>query len=159
MALFGGAWWIRGGAAARPDAMVLGLEAIGLGLLGAGGYVNGTLVSRNLIGVDHRYAQAGKWREETIDARKDQPVTVAKEDELKVDQMMLLRVGDKRIVLARTEKGLRRVRRPLHAQGRIAGGRCHDMRHGSMPVARFPVRRLDRQGQGGPAKRRSLCIG
>jgi hypothetical protein len=40
-----------------------------------------------------------------IDARKDQPVTVAKQDELQVDQMKLLRVGHKRIVLARTEKG------------------------------------------------------
>jgi uncharacterized membrane protein len=58
VALFGAAWWIRGGAATRPDAIVLGLEVLGLGLLGAGGYMGGTLVKRNLIGVDHRYAQA-----------------------------------------------------------------------------------------------------
>jgi hypothetical protein len=47
--------------------------------------MGGTLVTRNLIGVDHRYAQAGKWREETIDPRKGHAVTVAKRDELQVD--------------------------------------------------------------------------
>ena len=102
---------------------MLGLEVLGLGLLGAGGYMGGTLVTRNLIGVDHRYAQAGKWREETIDARKDQPVTVAKRDELQVDQMKLLRVGDKRIVLARTEKGYVAFDdRCTHKGGSLAGG-------------------------------------
>ena len=111
VALFAIAWWIRGGAATRPDVMVLGLEAVGLGLLGAGGYMGGTLVTRNLIGVDHRYAQAGKWREDG--------------------------------------KGLRRVRRPLHAQRRLAGWRRDGVRHGSMSVARLSIRRLDRQGQGG----------
>lgn len=82
VALFGAACWMRGGAATRPDAIVLGLEVLDLGLLGGGGYMGGTSVKRNLIGVDHRYAQAGKWREEVIDARKDEAVTVAKRDEL-----------------------------------------------------------------------------
>jgi uncharacterized membrane protein len=58
--LFAVAWWIRDGAANRPDLLVLGLEGLGLGLLGAGGYMGGTLVTRNMIGVDHRYAEAGK---------------------------------------------------------------------------------------------------
>ena len=85
--------------------------------------MGGTLVTRNLIGVDHRYAQAGKWHEETIDARKDQPVTVAKRDELKVDQMKLLRVGGKRVVLARTEKGYVAFDdRCTHRGGSLAGG-------------------------------------
>ena len=101
--LFAVAWWFRGAAMARPDALVLGLEAIGLGFLGVGAYMGGTLVTRNLIGVDHRYAQAGKWREETIDAHAKQPVLIARSDELKVDQMKLLRVGDLRIVVARTK--------------------------------------------------------
>ena len=43
VALFGIAWWARGGAATRPDVMVLGLEMLGLGLLGAGGYMGGTV--------------------------------------------------------------------------------------------------------------------
>jgi nitrite reductase/ring-hydroxylating ferredoxin subunit len=123
VALFGTSWWIRGSAATRPDAIVLGLEVIGLGLLGAGRYMGGTLVTRNLIGVDHRYAQAGTWREELIEARKDEAVTVAKRDELQVDQMKLLRVGHKRIVLARTEKGYVAFDdRCTHKGGSLAGG-------------------------------------
>lgn len=123
VALFAVAWWMRGSAATRPDAVVLGLEAIGLGLLGAGGYMGGTLVTRNLIGVDHRYAQAGRWRDETVDSRPNQAVTVARRDELKVDQMKLLRVGGKRIVLARTENGYVAFDdRCTHKGGSLAGG-------------------------------------
>ena len=123
VALFAAAWWIRGGAATRPAPMVLGLEVVGLGLLGAGGFMGGTLVTRNVIGVDHRYAQAGKWREETIDWRKGQAVTVAQRDELRVDQMKLLRAGDRRIVLARTETGyLAFDDRCTHRGGSLAGG-------------------------------------
>ena len=122
VALFATSWWLRGSAATRPDAIVLGLEVIGLGLLGAGGYLGGTLVTRNLIGVDHRYARAGKWCEETIDERGE-TVTVAKRDELQVDQMKLLRVGDKRIVLARTESGYVAFDdRCTHRGGSLAGG-------------------------------------
>jgi hypothetical protein len=47
---------------------VLTLEGLALVLLATGGYLGGTLVTRNLIGVDHRYARAGKWRELTVDA-------------------------------------------------------------------------------------------
>ncbi|MDO8678421.1 MAG: Rieske 2Fe-2S domain-containing protein [Acidobacteriota bacterium] len=123
VALFGVASWLRGGPSLRPDVTVLGLEVIGLGLLGAGGYMGGTLVTRNLIGIDHRYAQAGKWREQTIEARADQAVTVAKRDELQVDQMKLLRVGNKRIVLARTEQGYVAFDdRCSHRGGSLAGG-------------------------------------
>ncbi len=123
VALFAAAWWTRGGAAVRPDGIMLGLEAVGLGLLGAGGYLGGTLVTRNLIGVDHRYARAGKWSEATIEARKGEAVTVAKRDELDVDQMKLLRVGDKRIVLGRTEKGYVAFDdRCTHNGGSLAGG-------------------------------------
>ena len=123
VALFSAAWWIRGGAATPPGGIVLGLEVIGLGLLGAGGYMGGTLVTRNLIGVDHRYAQAGQWRQETINARKDDAVTVARRDELQVDQMKLLLVGDKRIVLARTDEGYVAFDdRCTHRGGSLAGG-------------------------------------
>jgi nitrite reductase/ring-hydroxylating ferredoxin subunit/uncharacterized membrane protein len=123
VALFVAAWWIRGGATTRPGAIVLGLEVIGLGLLGAGGYMGGTLITRNLIGIDHRYAQAGKWREETIEARPGQAVKVATRDELQRDQMKLLRVGDKRIVLARTEQGYVAFDdRCTHRGGSLAGG-------------------------------------
>src|SRR5829696_5827653 len=78
---------IRGGADARPDWIVLILEVLGLAILGFGGYLGGTLVTRNLISVDHRYARAGKWKEETIDSKTGEPMVVANEDELEVDQM------------------------------------------------------------------------
>ena len=57
--VFTAAWWIRGGSAAQPGLLVLALEVLGTGVLGFGGYLGGTLVTRNLISVDHRYAQAG----------------------------------------------------------------------------------------------------
>jgi nitrite reductase/ring-hydroxylating ferredoxin subunit/uncharacterized membrane protein len=123
VALFAVAWWIRGGATTRPDVTVLGIEAIALTLLGTGGYMGGTLVTRNLIGVDHRYAQAGRWREATINAQPNRAIAVAMHDELKVDQMKLLRIGDKRIVLARTEQGYVAFDdRCTHKGGSLAGG-------------------------------------
>jgi uncharacterized membrane protein/nitrite reductase/ring-hydroxylating ferredoxin subunit len=124
VALFAAAWWMRPSASARPDAVVLTLEAIGLGLLGSGAYMGGTLVTRNCIGVDHRYAQAGRWRDETIEPPvSGEPVIVATRDELKVDQMKLLRIGARRIVLARTANGYVAFDdRCTHKGGSLAGG-------------------------------------
>jgi nitrite reductase/ring-hydroxylating ferredoxin subunit len=62
-------------------------------------------VNRNQIGVDHRYAGAGKWRETRVEAEPGKPVVVATADELQVNQMKLLRVNGHRIVLARIEEG------------------------------------------------------
>ena len=123
VALVAVAWSIRGGTDTRPDIAVLALEGVGLLLLGAGGYMGGTLVSRNLIGVEHRYARAGRWRDEAVEARPNQSVVVATRDELEVDQMKLLRVGDKRIALARTVKGYVAFDdRCTHRGGSLAGG-------------------------------------
>jgi len=101
--MFAVALGIRGFSYGRPSAWVLLPDAIGAGLLGIGGYLGGTLVYRNFIGPDHRYAGSGKWREREAEAGR--PVRVADGNELKVDQMMLVRVGEKRVVLARTEQG------------------------------------------------------
>jgi uncharacterized membrane protein/nitrite reductase/ring-hydroxylating ferredoxin subunit len=123
VALFAAAWLIRGDAAASPQLAVLGLEAAGLALVSVGGYMGGTLVTRNLISVDHRYANAGKWREQNVASQQGGPVTVAQRDELKTDQMKLLRVGSKRIVLARTEQGYVAFDdRCTHRGGSLAGG-------------------------------------
>jgi nitrite reductase/ring-hydroxylating ferredoxin subunit/uncharacterized membrane protein len=125
VALFAVAWWIRGSPTAAPQGVVLAVEALGLAVLGAGGYLGGTLVTRNLIGVDHRYAAAGRWRDETIDLREGNKggVTVATRDELKVDQMKLLRIAGKRIVLARTAEGYVAFDdRCSHKGGSLAGG-------------------------------------
>lgn len=106
-----------------PNTFVLALEFGALVLLTAGGWMGGVLVNRNQIGVDHRYAGAGKWKDETIEARATAPIVVAKVDELKVDQMKLLRVGGQRIVLARSEKGYVAFDdRCPHRGGSLAGG-------------------------------------
>ena len=102
--LFAIAWAIRGDAGTMPGTTILVLEAIGLVLLTSGGWMGGVLVNRNQIGVDHRYAQAGQWKEESIHPT-DEPLVVARSDELKVNQMKLLHLNGRRLVLARTEQG------------------------------------------------------
>src|SRR5204863_410229 len=55
---------------------------------------------------DHRYAEAGKWERQTLPpAPESAAIDVGPEDQLQVDQMRLLRVGDRRLVLARTDQG------------------------------------------------------
>jgi nitrite reductase/ring-hydroxylating ferredoxin subunit/uncharacterized membrane protein len=85
--------------------LVIAADLAGAAMLAAGSWMGGTLVTRNQISVDHRYADAGKWREATLDARPGQPVRVGAADELQVDQLKLLHIGDRRIVLGRTEDG------------------------------------------------------
>jgi uncharacterized membrane protein/nitrite reductase/ring-hydroxylating ferredoxin subunit len=121
--LFVFAWVMRGPAEAMPGDAVLALEGIGVMLLTAGGWMGGVLVNRNQIGVDHRYAQAGKWKEEHIRVSADQPVEVAKADELEVNQMKLLRLNGRRVVLGRTEEGYVAFDdRCTHRGGSLAGG-------------------------------------
>jgi nitrite reductase/ring-hydroxylating ferredoxin subunit/uncharacterized membrane protein len=105
VALFALAWWLRGDVSAAPGPVLLGIEAIAVGLLTAGAWMGGTLVNRNQIGVDHRYAGAGKWKEATLEAQPSEPIVVARTDELEVDQMKLVHVDGRRIVLGRTEEG------------------------------------------------------
>ena len=123
VALFAAAWAIRGDVQLRPDTMVIVLEGIALGLLTIGGWMGGVLVSRNQISVDHRYAQAGTWKEEKVQAKSGQPVVVARPDELKVNQMKLLHLDGRRLVLARTEEGYVAFDdRCTHRGGSLAGG-------------------------------------
>jgi nitrite reductase/ring-hydroxylating ferredoxin subunit len=85
--------------------------------------MGGVLAFRNQIGVDHRYAEAGKWSESRIARPPQGLVTVAREDELEVDQMKLLHLGDQRIVLARTENGWAAFSDSCtHRGGSLAGG-------------------------------------
>ena len=105
VALIAVAWFIRRGDVGGHGAAVLVLEAAGVILLSSGSWLGGTLVSRNQIGVDHRYAGAGRWREDRIPERNGTPVAVAMADDLQPDQMMLVHVGGQRIVLGRTTDG------------------------------------------------------
>jgi nitrite reductase/ring-hydroxylating ferredoxin subunit/uncharacterized membrane protein len=121
--LFAAAWAVRGESAALPDLTVLALEGIGVALLTAGGWMGGVLVNRNQIGVDHRYARAGKWKEETIRLQSGQPVVLARADELQVDQMKLVHLDGRRIVLAHTQAGyIAFDDRCTHKGGSLAGG-------------------------------------
>jgi nitrite reductase/ring-hydroxylating ferredoxin subunit/uncharacterized membrane protein len=122
VALFAVAWLLRGGSAEAPGTASLVLEGGGALLLGIGGWMGGTLVSRNMISVDHRYANMGRWSEASYPAEKG-PVVVAGKDELEVNQMKLLHVGGRRIVLGRTEDGYVAFDDGCtHRGGSLAGG-------------------------------------
>lgn len=113
----------RSGDTHAPSALALALELVGAALLVRAGWLGGVLVNRNQIGVDPRYAGAGKWREATIARRPGEAAVVARADELAVDQMKLLRVGDRRLVLARTEQGYVAFSdHCTHRGGSLAGG-------------------------------------
>ncbi|HEX5474315.1 MAG TPA: DUF2231 domain-containing protein [Vicinamibacterales bacterium] len=80
----------------------IGLEVLGGIALVYAGWIGGTLVTRNLISVDHRYAEAGRWQETTVTTSGHEPVVVARVGDLQDDQMKLLIVNGRRVVLART---------------------------------------------------------
>lgn len=104
------------------SAFTIILEVVAFGMLSFGGWLGGTLVFRNQIGVDARYAHAGKWKELYID-HNNSPVEVATADELKINQMKLIHVQGKRIVLGKTEKGYVAFDdRCTHRGGSLAGG-------------------------------------
>ena len=102
--------------------VIISLELSGVILLSIAGWLGGTLVYRNQIGVDIRYAYAGKWKEEYLHAQNGQ-IAVATIDELKVNQMKLIHVKDKRIVVCKTEKGYAAFDdHCTHRGGSLAGG-------------------------------------
>jgi len=120
LVLFFIAWLLKGNNV-NPY-IILVLEITGLILLTIAGWLGGTLVYRNQIGIDSRYADAGKWKEEYKDAAQKQ-IEVAAIDELKPNQMKLIHAGDKRIVIGRTEKGyLAFDDHCTHRGGSLAGG-------------------------------------
>ena len=117
------AWVLRGNAEARPEVLQLGLETAGAGLLSVGGWMGGTLAFRNQIGVDHRYAKAGKWAESRAEVGQDGVAVVAQSGELEINQMKLVHVNGKRIVLGRTADGYVAFDdRCTHRGGSLAGG-------------------------------------
>jgi nitrite reductase/ring-hydroxylating ferredoxin subunit/uncharacterized membrane protein len=117
------AWWIRGGSAGRPTTLTLTLDLLGAATLSYAGWLGGTLVSRNLISVDHRYANAGKWQEVIVTGAKGEAVTVGSTDDLEEGQMKLLHVNGKRVALARTPDGYVACDdRCTHRGGSLAGG-------------------------------------
>lgn len=93
----------RRGPDTRPDQVSLILSAIGVCLLVVSGWLGATLVYRNQIGIDHRFANAGKSKTVELD-RWD--AAVCKETELKEGQMILAEIAGTRIAVGRCPEGL-----------------------------------------------------
>ena len=87
-----------------PAPWRMALEMAGMTLMTVGGWIGGTLVYRNQIAVDHRYANAGRWKVTSI-ADGSSTIDAAASDALAIGQMQLLRTADRRIVLGRTDRG------------------------------------------------------
>lgn len=152
VALFGIALFYRSREGASA-VVLISLETIGFILMLTAGWMGGTLVHRNQIGVDPRYAFAGKWKEMIFN--EDQgTVNLGTLDDLKRDQMILVRAGDKRIVVGRTEEGIVAFDdHCTHRGGSLAGGMmiCGTVQcpwHGSQ----FDVR--NGEVKAGPAKQK-----
>lgn len=92
--LFAAGWTVGRG---RRAGAALALQGLGLAALMRAGWLGGTLVYRNQIGVDHRQPDAGYSREVTATARGRVP---APDDD---DQMTLVHASDTRVVVARSE--------------------------------------------------------
>jgi nitrite reductase/ring-hydroxylating ferredoxin subunit/uncharacterized membrane protein len=120
--LFALAWFFRANLA-EPTGPTIVLELCGAALLVYAGYLGGTLVTRNMISVDHRYANAGKWQEADFSAAAGKPIVVAHADDLGENQMKLLWINGRRIVLARTAEGYTAFDDGCtHRGGSLAGG-------------------------------------
>ena len=93
----------RGSSAAMPNRVSVLLSLAGVVLLGISGWLGATLVYRNQIGVDHRYAGAGKWKERTLESW-DRPV--CNQSELAHGQMMLAHIAGERVVVGKCPEGI-----------------------------------------------------
>ena len=102
--------------------ILIALEGAGWILLLFAGWMGGTLVYRNQIGVGPRYAEAGKWTEEYF-SESEGEIEVGNVNELKINQMKLVHIGDKRVVIGRSEEGYVAFDdRCTHRGGSLAGG-------------------------------------
>jgi nitrite reductase/ring-hydroxylating ferredoxin subunit/uncharacterized membrane protein len=95
--------WLLGRRGARRTLPLL-MQGLGSAVMSVAGYMGGTLVYRNQIGVDHRYANAGKWQEESRERPASRALTSAAAS-LGINQMKLVHAGDERIAVGRTEEG------------------------------------------------------
>jgi len=133
--LFFMAFRIRSDLDSAPTTLLF--EGLGLLLMGVGGWLGGTLVYKERIGVEPSYARGGTWNEEYIRLMSQRAIVVARSNELEIDQMKLVHVKGKRIVLARTAEGYVAFddRCPHKggslADGALVGGRVQCPWHGS----------------------------
>jgi nitrite reductase/ring-hydroxylating ferredoxin subunit/uncharacterized membrane protein len=102
LALFATSWVL--GRNGHRTGWPLALQGVATAAMSVAGHMGGTLVFRNQIGVDHRYAGAGKWQEESREINDGRALTSAASG-LDVNQMKLVHVDDERIVVGRTDQG------------------------------------------------------
>ena len=113
--------WLLGRGRNRTTLPLL-LQGLGSAVMSVAGYMGGTLVYRNQIGVDHRYANAGKWQEESREHSGSRAL-VSAAAALDVNQMKLVHVNDERIAVARTERGCAAFQdRCTHKGGPLSDG-------------------------------------
>lgn len=93
----------RGTPAFRPDSTSLILSACGVILLGFSGWLGATLVYRNQIAVDHRYANAGKFKQVEL---SDWNQPVCKTDDLQEGQLLLAEIQGARVAVGRCAEGV-----------------------------------------------------
>jgi len=97
------AGWLAG--RKRDNTAALAVQGAGAASLCVGSWMGGTLAYRNQIGVDHRYANAGKWQEERVGPDDDAKGLEETAHGLSVNQMKLVHVGARRVAVGRTGKG------------------------------------------------------
>lgn len=95
--------WRRGSAGEPVDGLSLLLSSLGVAGILASGWLGATLVYRNQIGIDHRYANAGQWKERTVESF-ERPI--ANQKELGEGQMMLGHIAGERVVVAKCNHGV-----------------------------------------------------
>lgn len=95
--------WRQGSPIAIPDKFTVVAELLGVIAIGYSGWLGGTLVYNNQIGVDRRFANAGKLKERIVDSF-DRPV--CNQGELGEGQAMLIHIGTERIAVARCSEGI-----------------------------------------------------
>jgi uncharacterized membrane protein/nitrite reductase/ring-hydroxylating ferredoxin subunit len=110
----------RKGPTNPADGLSLLISLIGVIGLGFSGWLGGTLVYRNQIGVDRRYAGAGKQKQRTLDSF-DRPV--CNTGELAECQMMLANIDGQRIAVGKCSEGMFAfVDRCSHRGGSLSDG-------------------------------------
>ena len=120
LGLFAASWLLR--RRRERVAAPLILQGLGTAAMSVAGYLGGTLVYRNQIGVDHRYADAGKWRE-TSRAIAEPRALASAASGLSLNQMKLVHVGQERIAVGRTEQGYAAFQdRCTHKGGPLSDG-------------------------------------
>lgn len=120
LGLFTASWLL--GRHHRHSAAQLALQGLGSAVMSVAGFLGGTLVYRNQIGVDHRYAGAGRWQEASRDISDSRALTSAAGG-LDIDQMRLVHANGERIVVGRTERGYAAFQdRCTHKGGPLSDG-------------------------------------